>query len=68
MNALISVGPSVVTVLKPVLTTKLVLISATGTFTNAQILVPVRLNVRLVVTNAPRRFASVEIRILVLIL
>ena len=54
MNALISVGPSVVTVLKPVMTTKPVLISATRTFTNALILVPVRLNVQLVVTNVPR--------------
>ena len=68
MNALISVGPSVVTVLKPVLTTKPVLISATRTFTNAQILVPVRLNVRLVVTNVPRRFASAEIPRIVLII
>ena len=68
MNALISVGPSVVTVLKPVLTTKPVLISVTRTSTNAQILVPVRQNVQLVVTNVLRRFVNVEIRILVLII
>ena len=61
MNALISVGPSVVTVLKPVMTTKPVLISVIRTFTNALILVPVRLNLQLVVTNVPRRFASAEI-------
>ena len=68
MNALISVGPSVVTVLKPVMTTKPVLISVIRTFTNAQIHVPVRQNVRLVVTNVLRRFVNVEIRILVLII
>ena len=68
MNALISVWPSVVTVLKPVMTTKPVLISAIRTSMSAQILVPVRQNVRLVVTNVLRRFVNAEIPRIVLII
>ena len=67
MSALISVGPSGLTVLKSVLTMKPVLTSATKTLLNVWVLVLVRLNVRLVVTNVSHRFVSVEAQRLVLI-